>query len=376
MFSSKILVVDDQPVNIQLLQRKFEKEGIQVLAAYTGQEALDLIPKERPDVVLLDIMMPDMDGLDVLARLQKDPATRTIPVIFITARSSKENKLQGLNTGAVDYIVKPIDLDETLARVQTQLRLVAVNREMVDLQRRLQEARRSATVGAVTQGIAHNLNNLLGIVLGYLDLIKIHNTKPELVRKNAESVESAVQRIVVIIRPLSSLVIRSRPALETYHFQTLLKGAVARWKTDLKADAPIALDLPAEDIALESHLEIFEDVIAKILQNAWESYDERPVAERKITIRARTITYIGKVPALEITIEDNGHGISDEVRDNMFEPFISTKSTVGIGMGLTVARHALRNLGGEVTLTDRPGGGAIATLIHPLARPASAKREA
>ncbi len=374
MFSSKILVVDDQPVNIQLLQRKFEREGIQVLAAYTGQEALDVIPVQQPDLVLLDVMMPDMDGLDVLARLQKDQSTRNIPVIFITARSSKENKLQGLNTGAVDYIVKPIDLDETLARVQTQLRLVKINREMVDLQRRLQEARRSATVGAVTQGIAHNLNNLLGIVLGYLDLIKIHNTKPELVRKNAESVESAVQRIVSIIRQLSSLVIRSRPPLETHHLATLLDGAITRWKSELKAEPPVTIENTVPDLNLETHREIFEDAIAKILQNAWDSYDVQPADQRPITLRLRPTTYIGKIPSVEIIVEDQGRGIADEVRDHMFEPFISTKSTVGVGMGLTVARHALRNLGGEVMLTDRPGGGAIATLVHPLARPVS-KRE-
>ena len=112
-------------------------------------------------------------------RLQASEDTRSIPVIFVTARSSKEGKLEGLGVGAVDYITKPIDLDETLARVQTQLRFAAINREIIDLQRRLTESRRAATIGAVTQGIAHNLNNLLGVVIGYLDLIKAYADKPE-----------------------------------------------------------------------------------------------------------------------------------------------------------------------------------------------------
>src|SRR5690606_27660181 len=112
-------------------------------------------------------------------------------------------KLEGLGVGAVDYITKPIDLDETLARVHTQLHFASINREMIDLQRRLAEARRSATIGAVTQGIAHNLNNLLGVVLGYLDLIKAGHDKPEMVKRNAGHVEEAVQRIVSIIRQLS-----------------------------------------------------------------------------------------------------------------------------------------------------------------------------
>ena len=189
MAAPTILVVDDQPINVQLLKRKLEREGIQVATAYNGMEALALVKKEKPELILLDVMMPDMDGIEVCQRLQAEEATRSIPVIFITARSSKEGKIEGLNVGAVDYITKPIDLDETLARVQTQLRFVAINRQMVDLQRRLVESRRAATIGAVTQGIAHNLNNLLGIVIGYLDLIKAYYDKPEQVKKNAQHVE-------------------------------------------------------------------------------------------------------------------------------------------------------------------------------------------
>ncbi|HXA14353.1 MAG TPA: response regulator, partial [Opitutaceae bacterium] len=145
------MVVDDQPINVQLLKRKLEREGIIVSTAYTGQEALEIVNREMPDLILLDVMMPDMDGIEVCQRLQENDETRSIPVIFITARSSKEGKLEGLGVGAVDYITKPIDLDETLARVQTQLRFVVINREMLDLQARLVEARRTATIGAITQ---------------------------------------------------------------------------------------------------------------------------------------------------------------------------------------------------------------------------------
>jgi len=182
--ASTILIVDDQPINVQLLKRKLEREGLRVVAAYSGIEALDVVRKEKPDLILLDVMMPDMDGIEVCQRLQASDDTRTIPVIFVTARTSKEGKIEGLNVGAVDYITKPIDLDETLARVQTQLRFVAINREMLDLQRRLVDARRASTIGAVTQGIAHNLNNLLGVVMGHLDLIKAYYDKPEQVKKN------------------------------------------------------------------------------------------------------------------------------------------------------------------------------------------------
>jgi len=364
--SPKILVVDDQPVNVQLLKRKLEREGINVVGAFTGMEALEIVAKEKPDLILLDVMMPDMDGIDVCQRLQEKEETRSIPVIFITARSSKESKLEGLAVGAVDYITKPIDLDETLARVQTQLRFVTINREMVDLQRRLQEARRAATIGAVTQGIAHNLNNLLGVVLGYLDLIKSNPHKPEFVKKNAENVESAVQRIVNIIKQLTSLVGKSRMPVMSHPLQKLLRDGILRYQSEFKISQPVTVDNPLGELAIETHIELFEEVLSKVLINAWESYGNKPLDQRPIQIKTRLVDALNGTKAVELRVEDHGGGIDAEIRDHMFEPFISTKQTVGVGMGLTVARHALRNMGGEVSMADRPGGGTIAILIHPL----------
>ncbi|GAB1490154.1 response regulator [Opitutaceae bacterium] len=368
MPAPKILVVDDQPINVQLLKRKLERESITVVTAYSGQEALDQVAAERPDLILLDVMMPDMDGIEVCQRLQSQESTRSIPVMFITARSSKEGKLEGLGVGAVDYITKPIDLDETFARIQTQLRFVAINREMIDLQRRLVEARRAATIGAVTQGIAHNLNNLLGVVIGYLDLIKAYHDRPELVKKNAQHVEDAVQRIVTIIKQLSSLVIKTRLPTEKFRLTELLAGGVRRHEIDHRISAPVVIENSLGDLAIDTHVEVFEDVLSKILINAWEAYDQTPENQRPITIRTELIDRGAEGEFVRITVEDQGKGIDPEIRDHMFEPFISSKHTVGVGMGLTVARHALRNMGGDLTVEDRPGGGMIAILLHPVER--------
>jgi CheY-like chemotaxis protein len=368
MAAPKILVVDDQPINVQLLKRKLEREGLRVIAAYNGLEALDLVKKDPPDLILLDVMMPDMDGIEVCQRLQRDEETKTIPVIFITARTSKEGKIEGLNVGAVDYITKPVDLDETLARVQTQLRFVAINRELIQLQRRLSESRRSATIGAVTQGIAHNLNNLLGVVIGYLDLVKAYYDKPDLVKKNVAHVEDAVQRIVVIIKQLSSLVVKSRLPLAKGNLQKLLENGAQRYQADNKISQSVVIENPLGELMIDTNFEVFEEVISKVIINAWESYDDKPADARPIWIRTKLIERPGDGKCVQIDIEDCGQGLDPSVRDHVFEPFISTKHTVGVGMGLTVARHAFRNLGGEVTIGDRPGGGTITTLTHPVER--------
>jgi two-component system sensor histidine kinase/response regulator len=366
--ASKILVVDDQPINVQLLKRKLEREGMAVNTAFSGREALELIEADKPDLILLDVMMPEMDGIEVCQRLQANPETKMIPVIFITARTSKEGKIEGLGVGAVDYITKPIDLDETLARVQTQLRFVQMNRELVELQRRLGESRRAATLGAVTQGIAHNLNNLLGVVIGYVDLIKAYHEKPELVKKNAQHLEDAVNRIVTIIKQLTNLVVKNKPHLARQSLPQLLDASVRRYQSEFRIDQPVAIENPLGEINVETNNEVFEDSLAKLLINAWESYHDAPDDQRKIRIRTEAIDKGEDGRHLLVHVEDNGRGLSDEMRDHAFEPFISSKHTVGVGMGLTVARHAMRNLGGEVTLADHPEGGVIATLRHPLER--------
>ena len=370
MPSERILVVDDQAINVQLLKRKLERGGLQVSTANNGLEALEQVKLHKPDLILLDLMMPDMDGIEVCQRLQASSDTRSIPVIFVTARTTKESKLEGLAVGAVDYITKPIDLDETVARVLTQLRFATINRENLELQRRLEESRRAATIGAVAQGIAHNLNNLLGVVIGYLDLIKSGFDKPANVKKNAQNVDDAIQRIVAIVRQLSTLVVKNRPELTRVALPRLLDGGIRRFHSDYKLSAGVVVENTVADLEIDTNIETFEEVLSKILINAWEAYPEGTEPDKRpITIHTRVIDRPRGEKMLELRVEDSGAGINEEIRDRMFEPFVSSKRTVGVGMGLTVARHSLRSLGGEVTLSSRPGGGASAVLVHPVRDP-------
>jgi C4-dicarboxylate-specific signal transduction histidine kinase len=108
-------------------------------------------------------------------------------------------------------------------------------------------------------------------------------------------------------------------------------------------------------------------VLAKILINAWEAYgDDTPPEKRSIVVTTELAGQTTADKFVQISIEDQGHGIDPEICDHMFEPFISTKQTVGVGMGLTVARNALRNMGGDMSMENRPGGGTVAILLHPL----------
>lgn len=356
----KILVVDDQPINIKLLQRKLERQGMEVLVAYNGMECIRIVEKELPDLILLDVMMPEMDGIETCAHLKSSPRTETIPIIFVTAKTSKEGKLEGLEAGAVDYITKPIDLDETLARVNTQLRLQDMFRENLELQRRLEESRRAAAVGAITEGIAHNLNNLLGVVVGYLDLMKVGIGEPEKVERSVKLMENAIQRMVYIIRQLSKITAEEKIEVTPANLRDLIAGAMERFRRESAPDAEIkAVSTVPADFKFSTNLEVFESTMGALLLNAWESYGKDHQGPRPIIMETRIVS--GQYRrSLRIRILDEGLGIDPEVRDTLYEPFVTTKTSVGRGMGLTIARHALRGLGGDLSLQDREEKGAVA----------------
>ncbi len=367
----RILVVDDQPVNLTVMRKKLERDGMQVILATRGAECLDLAGSEQPDLILLDVMMPEMDGVEVCRRLKAADATRSIPVIFLTARDSRAGKLEGLTVGAVDYIAKPIDLDETLARVRAQLRYHTTFKENLELTERLGEARRAAAMGALSHGISHNLNNLLGVIYGYVELSKLNVGKPEALRKNLEKIDEAVTRMTRIIRQVTAVSTQSRLQLSPTPVAKLLAGAVARFRHD--HPAPIAIEVrdATDDATLLTNIEVFEDGVSKLLINAAESHGSPPPEGAAILLEAVASSERDR-PGVRFSVHDRGNGVDPGIRDHVFEPFVSTKSTVGVGMGLTIARHGIRNLGGEISLADRPGGGTTAAFHLPSAPAASA----
>jgi DNA-binding NtrC family response regulator len=148
--SEKILLVDDVPANLAVLTAALEPEGYEILAAPNGTTALKVAAKARPDLILLDIMMPAPDGLETCRRLKQDAATREIPVIFITARAEMECVVEGFRVGGVDYVTKPFQTDEVLSRVATHLRLSRLTRELIEKNQAL-EARTAELTAEITK---------------------------------------------------------------------------------------------------------------------------------------------------------------------------------------------------------------------------------
>lgn len=365
----RILVADDQEVNLRLLGNILEREGYAVEKCSDGTEVLARLESmgRLPDLVLLDVKMPGMDGLETCKRLIAHEAWSTIPIIFITAQDERTQKIEGLKAGAVDYLTKPIDVEETLARVRTHLRLTALNRQNLSLQKRLAESRKSAAIGSMTEGIAHNLNNMLGIVVGYLDLLKISYKQAEEVPKSVQVIDKTLQRMVKIMRTLTSMAARQPDDLQEHSLDELLRGAITRLREEYGLSARLHLPETLPDVRLHTNAEAVEGALDRLIANACESYGEDAGPEPEVWLEAE-VKQEGGEGKLFVRILDRGKGIDPAVEEHMFEPFISTKASVGAGMGLTAARRSLRSLGGEVRLYAREDGpGTCAQIEHPVA---------
>lgn len=369
----KILVVDDQLLNIRLLERKLEMNEMDVISCTNGPEALRMAREYLPDVILLDIMMAGMNGIEVCRKLKQEESTREIPVIFITALTSKEEKIEGLEVGAADYVTKPLELDETLARVRTQMRIVEEHRNNIRLTQQLEQSRRQSAIMHLTEGIAHNLNNLLGVMVGYTNLMQMNSENPEKIISSCERLETAIKRMTRIVHQLTVVGHFKSLQKESTQLNRILQGAVGRFHRIANTDAPVVINSAfPQDFTFHTNRELLEVCLERVLQNAFESYfsgdaDKDPKIG-EIRLEVAQVESANR-PHVEFKVVDNGKGIDKTIQDSVFDPFVSSSSVVGRGMGLTIARHAINCLGGEIELLPRDSGGAEAVITLEIESP-------
>lgn len=207
----EILVVDDEPENVVLLERILKASGYEVRAAYDGAEALQTVESGNPDIVLLDLMLPDMSGYEVCSRLHNNPETQHIPVIIITAHGPETSaKVKGLRSGANDYLTRPIDPDELLARIETQIRLKELENQRV-------LAEKLITIDQMVATLQHEINNPLTGVLGYsyilLAQIRSEEVPMSQIEKALVTILESGERIKEVMDKLRSI---TSPILREY----------------------------------------------------------------------------------------------------------------------------------------------------------------
>lgn len=380
-----ILIVDDSPLNLVVLSQALEASGYVVKMANDGEEALALVEQHQPELILLDVQMPKVDGFEACRRLQADPTTQTIPVIFMTALADRQDKLTGLSLGAVDYITKPFEEEEVLARVKIHWRLKQLTdnleQQVAERTHALQQAQlqiiqqeKLSTLGQLVAGVAHEINNPINFVTSnirpakeYLteltELLTLYQTQyfqaaPEISQKIKQmdlefvlrdfselldSMQLGAGRIKEIAGSLRKFARVEQTSCATTDLHEGLETALLLLKHRLKADnerPEIAVIKNYANLPLvECFPGMMNQVFMNLLANAVDALEEAwQKDQRDLTIEIETT--ISGYGFVAVRITDSGLGISDDIQDKLFEPFFTTKTAdKGTGLGLSISKQ-------------------------------------
>ena len=362
----KILIVDDNEELLGAVSRLLELQGYTVLSTTSGEEALKLAAEELPDLVLLDWILPGIDGIEVCRKLKSEEATRGIMVLLLTGRGSVDSRIEGLDAGADDFIPKPFKHPELLARIRSSLRLKKTtdelterNRQLVESQYELVRTEKIATIGLLASGIAHEFNNIMAGISGYAQLA---SKNPKYMPQLVEVALTQARRAQELTGSLSSYN-RRGAGNRSCNVENVVQSTLCLVKKELESNGiELCLELQSVAPAAISPGQL-QEVLLNLLINAIHALAKRG----KVTLEVRP----GAAGMIDIKVADTGCGISRENLNRIFDPFFTTKGALGggkqagTGLGLSVCYNIIQSRGGRIKVESTPGEGTTFSLSLP-----------
>ena len=362
---ASIIVVDDTPQNLKLLDSMLRERGYRVLSFPRGDRALRAAAKSPPDLILLDINMPEMSGYEVCERLKHDERLREIPVIFISALDETLDKVKAFGVGGVDYVTKPFQIEEVEARVRTHLELRRQRRQLEESYDQLRELERLRD--SLVHMIVHDMRQPLSGVKAYLQLLA-RSDGEHLSGKGSEYVQKATASAAILIEMASAVLDVSK--MESGEMELRLSDCdlVALAEDAVSETEPLwgglhpAVERPAQPVSIECDPELIGRVLRNLLDNAL-----------KFTPEDGSVR-LGIEPTddrVRVSVRDTGSGIPAEHQARIFEKFGQAETRTqqqkyATGLGLTFCKLAVEAHGGSIGVESNVGEGSTFWFELPL----------
>ena len=366
-----VLVADDEPDMRRFLKSELEDE-YDLVEAMNGLEALEKAEDFRPDIILLDMMMPEMDGLDVCRELRKREATMKIPVILLTARADEETKFEALEMGANDFLAKPFSSNELQARIKNlieshhyQRKLTTQNKALTsaieqikETEMQLVQSEKLASLGRLSAGIIHEINNPLNFTLTGLYALRSKSKQfsPEERVEYEEilnDVEEGIKRVRNIVSDLRTFTHPGGGLGEMVEVDDAVDAALRFLAGEWRGKVHVEKNLPPDMFVWANRNKLIH-VLVNLLQNSIDALGDKKFEGEE----QRLIRIEGRLEGERsfIAVRDNGPGIDPKLMDKIFDPFFTTKEVGrGMGLGLSICYRILQGYGGKITVQSERG---------------------
>jgi len=381
----KVLVVDDEPRNVRLMEGVLLNAGYEVITAPCGREALAQVESQLPDIVLLDIMMPEMDGFEVCRRLKADENTMFLPVVMVTELDELEDRVRALEAGADDFLTKPVDESELLARVKSLIRMKRLHDALQKSYEDLREL--EALREHLTHMIVHDMRTPLMAVMGGLQLMELSGqiSPPAQGRDHFEMVCKGAETILSMTNDLLDITKMECGKMKLDLADVSVSQVVAAAEGGLQALAAkgelhLSFQVPADLPSVRADPEVLRRVLVNLVGNSLKFTP--PGGQVRVTaapIADGSRQAAGKPPdmshpptAVQVSVADTGPGIPPEHHDTIFEKFgqVEARSTYqrsSTGLGLTFCKMAIEVHGGRIWVESEEGKGSTFSFTVPIA---------
>jgi CheY-like chemotaxis protein len=383
-----ILIVDDNPTNLDVLSETLTRSGYQVSVAIDGESAIEQVKYHLPALILLDIMMPGIDGFETCKRLKQNPMSCNIPVIFMTALTDIDNKVRGFSLGAVDYITKPFQQGEVLARVQAQIKLQTLSktleyqnnllrgeikqREMIEVLLRQSKEEAEKANQAKSEFLAnmsHEVRTPLNGILGYAQILQTSKNLTDKERRGLNIIHQCGTHLLTLINDVLDLSKIEARKMELYatsfHFSSFLQGvaeifSIRAEQKNISFICQFDADLPTGVHFDEKRL---RQVLINLLGNAVKF-----TAHGAVTFKVKIIGHcVGldskQIVKIRFQIEDTGVGINSDYLEKIFMPFEQAgdpnNQAQGTGLGLAISQKILALVDSRIQVNSQSGEGSI-----------------